>query len=108
RRRRGAALVSGLGRRRQVDEERRQRQRACQDEDHEGDRDQVGYGGKGEAGKRWSPHECSRNQRSTPAMSAALAARAAAQPSSLTGPPNRQRSPRPVAATTTASVDVPL
>src|SRR5207244_6871175 len=39
---------------------------------------------------------------------AALAARAAAQPRSLTGPPNSQRRPRPVAAMTIASVEVPL
>ena len=44
----------------------------------------------------------------TRAASAARAARATTAPSSLTGPPKRQGRPRPVAATTTASVEVPL
>src|SRR5207249_4008710 len=53
-------------------------------------------------------HRCSSSQRSTAAPSAYRTARATTAPSWLTGPPKRQRGPRPVAATTTASVDVPL
>src|SRR5262249_12880804 len=53
-------------------------------------------------------HRCSSIQRRIPASSASWAARATTQPRSLIGPPNRQRGPRPAAAITTASVDVPL
>src|SRR5262249_59335752 len=65
-------------------------------------------GGAQEADERKPPHTCPRTQRSMPADTAVLAARAAAHPRSLPGPPNSQRRPPPVAATTTASVEVPL
>src|SRR5262249_17928730 len=48
------------------------------------------------------------SQRRTPRSSACRAALAAAQPTSVSGPPKRQCAPRPVAATRTASLEVPV
>src|SRR5262249_58080866 len=68
------------------------------------------HGERGEQGRQRRPldHGCSAIQRLMPASSASRAARATTQPKSLIGPPKRHCGPRPVAATTTASVEVPL
>src|SRR5262249_41770021 len=67
-------------------------------------------GKRREQGRQRKPldHGCSGSQRLIPGSSAPRAARATPQPKSLIGPPKRPSGPRPVAATTTASVDVPL